>query len=105
MKTMEKKWIFLEAPGNIREKSETVEEIQKVESLFSLYFPNEKAIIHPTIFGIISPPFSTYTLSPSVIPNCRIKSSLCSVALCTIVPDNCTGSRLATGVTTPVRPT
>ena len=63
------------------------------------------AVSFPTIFGIISPPFSTHTISPSRISNWRIKSSLCKVARCTVVPDNCTGSKFATGVTTPVLPT
>ena len=59
----------------------------------------------PTIFGMISPPFSTHTRSPGRISSERMKSSLWSVALWTIVPDSCMGSRFATGVTTPVRPT
>ena len=59
----------------------------------------------PTTFGIISPPFSTQTISPSRMSNWRMKSSLCKVARCTVVPESCTGSRLATGVTTPVLPT
>ncbi len=35
----------------------------------------------------------------------RISSSLCSVALRTVVPPTNTGSSLATGVSLPVRPT
>ena len=59
----------------------------------------------PTILGMISPPFSTYTMSPICKSNCSITSALCNVARRTTVPANCTGSILATGVTVPVRPT
>ena len=64
-----------------------------------------EGLSRPTIFGMISPPFSTHTLSPGRISSDLMKSSLCSVARWTIVPLSCTGSRFATGVTTPVRPT
>ena len=59
----------------------------------------------PTTFGIISPPFSTNTLSPTRISNFAIWSALCREARLTVVPANCTGSKLATGVIAPVRPT
>ena len=59
----------------------------------------------PTIFGIISPPFSTYTVSCSCKSREEMISALCREALFTVVPAICTGSRLATGVTAPVRPT
>ena len=59
----------------------------------------------PVILGMISPPFSTYTMSPLCISRLRITSALCSEARLTMVPDSSTGSRLATGVIVPIRPT
>ena len=59
----------------------------------------------PTILGMISPPFSTKTMSPMRKSNLAIWSALCKLACCTVVPPSCTGSRSATGVTAPVRPT
>lgn len=41
--------------------------------------------------------FSTYTISPTRMSSRAICSALCSVARLTVVPANCTGSRLATG--------
>ena len=57
------------------------------------------------IFGIISPPFSTYTISPIWRSSRSILSALCSDARLTVVPESSTGSRLAMGVIAPVRPT
>lgn len=59
----------------------------------------------PTIFGMISPPFSTKTESPMRISNNSTWSALCGDARLTTVPANFTGLRFATGVTAPVRPT
>src|SRR5690606_19335194 len=59
----------------------------------------------PVILGIISPPFSTKTVSPIRTSNWAITSALCNEALLTVVPANCTGFKFATGVTAPVRPT
>ena len=59
----------------------------------------------PVILGMISPPFSTYTQSPSWMSSIVIWSSFTRVARLTIVPDRNTGSMFATGVTAPVRPT
>ena len=58
-----------------------------------------------TTSGIISPAFLTTTVSNSWISSCSNLSKLCKVALDTVVPANCTGSKLATGVTFPDRPT
>ena len=59
----------------------------------------------PTILGIISPPFSTITVSFSCKSIFLIWSELCNEALLTIVPFNRTGCKFATGVIAPVLPT
>ena len=59
----------------------------------------------PTILGMISPPFSTYTWSPICRSSPSMMSALWSDARLTVVPASRTGSRFATGVTAPVRPT
>ena len=58
-----------------------------------------------TIWGITSPARRTTTVSPMRRSRRRISSSLCSVTLVTVVPPTNTGSRRATGVIAPVRPT
>ncbi len=55
--------------------------------------------------GITSPARRTITVSPIMRPRRAISSMLCSVALLTVTPPTNTGSRRATGVTAPVRPT
>ena len=55
--------------------------------------------------GIISPAFLIITVSPTQIPFSSIKSLLWSVARLTVVPARSTGSKLPTGVSTPVLPT
>ena len=59
----------------------------------------------PIILGIISPPFSTNTKSPTLTSNFSIISALCKDARFTVVPPNATGCKFATGVIAPVRPT
>ena len=59
----------------------------------------------PTTSGITSPARRTITVSPMRTSLRRGSSSLCSVALLTVVPPTNTGSSLATGVSLPVRPT
>ena len=59
----------------------------------------------PTTSGITSPARRTITVSPMRTSLRWISSSLCSVALLTVVPPTNTGSSLATGVSLPVRPT
>ncbi len=58
-----------------------------------------------TTFGITSPPRSISTVSPTRTSLRAISSSLWSVARLTVVPARNTGSRCATGVSLPVRPT
>ena len=58
-----------------------------------------------TTLGITSPPFSMRTVSPTRTSLRATSSSLCSVARATVEPARKTGSRLATGVSLPVRPT
>ena len=58
-----------------------------------------------TTAGIISPDFSTITVSPILMSFRAISSSLWRVALDTVVPDMNIGSNSATGVSTPVLPT
>ena len=68
--------------------------------------PGSRASVStPVIFGMISPPFSTYSMSPWRMSSWRMMSSLWSEARFTTVPDSRTGSRLATGVMMPMRPT
>ena len=55
--------------------------------------------------GIISAALLMMTVSPIRISFSKIKSSLCRVALLTVLPDNFTGVSTAAGVSTPVRPT
>ena len=55
--------------------------------------------------GMISPALLMTTVSPILISFALIKSSLCSVALLTVLPDSLTGVSTAVGVSTPVRPT
>src|SRR4051794_23266816 len=52
-----------------------------------------------------SPARRTTTVSPMRTPLRLTSSSLCNVAVLTITPPTCTGSRDANGVTRPVRPT
>ncbi len=59
----------------------------------------------PITLGMMSPPFSTTTMSPGRMSRRAISCSLCSVAICTVVPPSLTGSSTANGVTAPVRPT
>ena len=49
--------------------------------------------------------FSTYSMSPLYMSSDCMMSLLCNDALFTMVPERRTGSRLATGVTVPLRPT
>lgn len=58
-----------------------------------------------TTCGMTSPARRITTLSPMRNPRRSISSALCSVALLTSTPATCTGSRRATGVIAPVRPT
>ena len=58
----------------------------------------------PTISGMMSPALRTTTRSPMRRSFSRMMSGLCSVARETVVPASRTGSRDATGVSTPVRP-
>ena len=58
-----------------------------------------------TTFGITSPARRTITVSPSCRSRREISSILCKVALLTVTPPTKTGSKRATGVTAPVRPT
>ncbi|MNV38796.1 hypothetical protein D3C71_1303590 [compost metagenome] len=64
-----------------------------------------RSVITPTTCGITSPARRTITVSPMRRPKRSISSALCSVALLTITPATSTGSRRATGVIAPVRPT
>ena len=54
---------------------------------------------------MISPAFLTIMLSPMFISFSLMKSSLWSTALETVVPAKEIGSKIATGVKTPVLPT
>ena len=58
-----------------------------------------------TTCGITSPARRITTLSPMRKPRRSISSALCKVALLTSTPATWTGSRRATGVIAPVRPT
>ena len=58
-----------------------------------------------TTLGITSPPFSMSTVSPMRISLRRISSALCRLARAMVEPAKGTGSKTATGVTAPVRPT
>ena len=58
-----------------------------------------------TTFGMTSPLRTTTTRSPICRPRRSISCALCSVACDTVTPPTCTGSRMARGVTAPVRPT
>ena len=58
-----------------------------------------------TTSGMTSPARRTTTVSPGRRSLALISSSLCSVARETVTPARLTGSRMATGVSTPVRPT
>ncbi len=58
-----------------------------------------------TICGITSPARRTITVSPMRKSRRSISSILCKVALETITPATSTGSKRATGVIAPVRPT
>ena len=58
-----------------------------------------------TMAGMISPAFSTSTVSPMRMSLRSISSSLWRVARETVEPEMRTGSSSATGVSTPVRPT
>ena len=57
------------------------------------------------MYGMISPAFSTTTMSPTRMSLVAMKSALCRLARLTVVPARCTGSRLATGVSVPFLPT
>ena len=58
-----------------------------------------------TTLGMTSPPFSMSTVSPTRTSLRATSSSLCRVARLTVEPARKTGSRMATGVSLPVRPT
>src|ERR671918_361719 len=58
----------------------------------------------PTTSGITSPARRTITVSPGRTSFRFTSSSLCNVAVVTLTPPTNTVSRLAKGVTTPVRP-
>ena len=58
-----------------------------------------------TTWGITSPARRTITVSPICRSRRAISSMLCRLALLTVTPPTKTGSRRATGVTAPVRPT
>ena len=58
-----------------------------------------------TTSGITSPARRITTVSPMRTSLRRTSSMLCSVALLTVTPPTNTGSRRATGVSAPVRPT
>ena len=58
-----------------------------------------------TISGMISPALRKTTVSPILTSNWAMRSLLWRVALCTVVPPNCTGCINAIGVTAPVLPT
>ena len=67
--------------------------------------PVRRSVIGPTTLGMTSPLRSIRTRSPMRMSLRRISSSLWSVARLMSVPDSLTGSRTATGVSAPVRPT
>ncbi len=67
--------------------------------------PSRSATSTVAIAGMTSPAFSTSTQSPIRRSLRAISSSLCSVALATVLPATRTGSSSATGVRTPLRPT
>ena len=67
--------------------------------------PVRSAITGPTTRGITSPARTTITVSPIRISLLSIYAALCSVALRTVTPPICTGSRTAFGLSVPVRPT
>ena len=54
---------------------------------------------------MISPAFSTKTVSPTRTSARASASRLCSEARATVLPASATGSNSATGVSAPVRPT
>ena len=58
-----------------------------------------------TTCGMISPAFSTITVSPTRMSLRRISSMLCRVACCTVVPPTNTGFMVARGVSVPPLPT
>ena len=68
-------------------------------------FPARAGPPGPTTCGITSPARWTITWSPSRISLRLMSSSLCSVARETVTPPTCTGSRIAHGLSAPVRPT
>ena len=67
--------------------------------------PVRRSFSTATTSGMISAALRTRTTSPTRTSLRRISSSLCRPARCTTVPAKRTGSRLATGVRAPVRPT
>ena len=67
--------------------------------------PLRRSSTGATTSGITSPARRTITQSPMRTSLRSISSWLCSVALVTVTPPTKTGSRRATGVSAPVRPT
>jgi hypothetical protein len=67
--------------------------------------PVRRSVMTETTRGITSPLRSTRTVSPIRMSLRLISSSLWRVQRLTVVPDSWTGSRTATGVRAPVRPT
>ena len=67
--------------------------------------PSRSSASTRTTYGITSPARSMTMVSPMRMSLRSISSMLCSDAFRTVTPANCTGSRLATGVSVPVRPT
>jgi hypothetical protein len=67
--------------------------------------PTRFSFFTSTTAGMISPAFSITTWSPTRMSLRSISSKLCKVALLTVLPLRKTGSKRATGVSAPVRPT
>ena len=67
--------------------------------------PVRSCVMTLTILGITSPLRKIITLSPNRISLRWISSKLCNVERSTVTPSISTGSTMATGVTTPLRPT
>src|SRR5690606_33786129 len=92
--------IFFQAEDGIRDFHVT-----GVQTCALPVFKARFSLFTPTILGIISPPFSTYTVSPSCRSKRAISLAWCNDARFTVVPASRTGFRFATGVTAPVLPT
>ena len=67
--------------------------------------PLRRSSTGPTSSGITSPALRTTTVSPMSTPLRLTSKGLCRVVRATVEPATCTGFRMATGVTRPVRPT